>query len=93
MSEIMWMDTVAPRGSRLEYYKVMALTGATLTIGFPNDGTGGSNLASAMAEYQAGGLKIERVPYMSSYTAPAVGDTVAVLVSPRMGMFILGKVA
>jgi hypothetical protein len=93
MTEAMWTDIAPKRGSRLEYYKVMALTGATLTIGYPNDGTGGSNLASAMAEYRAGALKFERVPYMSSYTAPAVGDTVAVRVSSRMGMFILGKVA
>jgi hypothetical protein len=93
MSEIAWIDNLPPRGSRLEYYKVMALTGATLTIGYQSDGTGGSNLPSAVADYQAGQLKFERVPFMTSYAAPAVGDTVAVLVSPRMGMFVLGKVA
>jgi hypothetical protein len=86
-------DLVAQPGPRLEFYKVMEVSARVLTIGLPNDGGGTTNWAPEMDRYKKGELRYTGVRYLASYAAPVVGDLVAVLVTDRMGMLVLGKVA
>lgn len=90
-----WLgDDLTPQpGPRLEFYTVMTVSPGSLTIGLPGGGGGGSNDPATLDRYKKDQMKYERVGYLASYVAPAVGDLVAVLVTDKMGMLVIGKVA